>query len=685
MDKEYHLAAADYSENINETTICGCNTSYINKCCYLEPFYLHPPTSHPCDGIYINPMSSFISKPSQKSKDESFYLHSPHELVQTKITRLFCDKKSQKNKIERRDDTLTVKVDVHIDENSNNDKSLSTGSLVENQSIKDITEHAYEEIYMGPDETLSLKSISSNNKKISDEPSTCHRSRKSRRFSSRSSNGSESTSSQISNELQYSSTSIQALARHSFDRCMGNENPKPPDLSDRNIETPVEFDKTSKSSGEVKPALPPPPPPLPLPPRDGSSAIPRIIEAEKKNFKIESQVVINKHENVSPSSDQQHNPHQQQQQQQQQTFQVNVDEGATIEANSKPSQVSHLINKHMVLPFIPPKFTNVADSNTLLKPSEYLRSICKATNKNILSKARSVDNLDFRGIIKDSEEVDEHEVQTMTSTGPPPPPLPPQYSSAQRQEITISKTQKQKNTPQPLATISIQDLTSVQLRRTNIKMHVAKAFSSPPPRSVSMTNVSEPFFVQKTDLIAELKMIKDIPGIKKLKVEMAEVEKYQVKNIKNELNKTFNVSNFVDQIPEKDSSGNIIPIWKRQMLARKAAGRAKKELEDQIARENEEKRQKAIPPWKRQLLAKKDSVNPIKQAPLIDVPSVKVENILTIQKKKHEQKSTTLEYKKNEDANKKHHSDGEDNDNDALIIPWRAQLRKTNSKLNIVN
>lgn len=43
------------------------------------------------------------------------------------------------------------------------------------------------------------------------------------------------------------------------------------------------------------------------------------------------------------------------------------------------------------------------------------------------------------------------------------------------------------------------------------------------------------------------------------------------------------------------------------MLARKAAERAKKELEEQIAREHEAKRQQAIPPWKRQLLAKKDS------------------------------------------------------------------------------
>ncbi|XP_017883476.2 uncharacterized protein LOC108626988 [Ceratina calcarata] len=161
--------------------------------------------------------------------------------------------------------------------------------------------------------------------------------------------------------------------------------------------------------------------------------------------------------------------------------------------------------------------------------------------------------------------------------------------------------------PQPLATISIQDLTSIQLRRTTAKINATKTFSAPPPRSVSMTNVSEPFFVQKTDLIAELKRTKDIPGIKKLKVEMAQVEKTQEQNLMSEINKTFSVSNFVDQIPEKDSSGNVIPIWKRQMLARKAAERAKKELEEQIARENEERRQKAIPAWKRQLLAKKDN------------------------------------------------------------------------------
>ena len=59
------------------------------------------------------------------------------------------------------------------------------------------------------------------------------------------------------------------------------------------------------------------------------------------------------------------------------------------------SQVTpHLVNRHMVLPFIPPQFASqAADSETLLKPSEYLKSICKAVGHhqggpNSLSKAR---------------------------------------------------------------------------------------------------------------------------------------------------------------------------------------------------------------------------------------------------------------------------------------------------------
>lgn len=102
-----------------------------------------------------------------------------------------------------------------------------------------------------------------------------------------------------------------------------------------------------------------------------------------------------------------------------------------------------------------------------------------------------MDNLDIQGRVE-VEEVDKCQEQK-TSPGPPPPPLPPPIVTKDPGHLvnTPTTSTQESETPkthQPLATISIQDLTSVQLRRTNIKMNATKNFSTPPPRSVSMTN-----------------------------------------------------------------------------------------------------------------------------------------------------------------------------------------------------
>lgn len=77
---------------------------------------------------------------------------------------------------------------------------------------------------------------------------------------------------------------------------------------------------------------------------------------------------------------------------------------------------------------------------------------------------------------------------------------------------------------------------------------LSKTFSAP-TRSMSMqclSSTNEAFLSQKTDLIAELKMSKDIHGIKKMKVERARLD--HDKETYSELTRQFTASHFVDQV-----------------------------------------------------------------------------------------------------------------------------------------
>ncbi|XP_071627013.1 uncharacterized protein F [Temnothorax longispinosus] len=723
-------AGSDYSGHMSDTTTCSCVASSIDKCSlrgcgmFQEPFFLHPPGSRPRDGIYINPMSAYIGEPPKpKDTAESFYLHSPHDLVYTRITRLFGDAEKPRNGVaaeqrhtpERKDETLTVKVDVHINNGGGfvGRPHTGNGHAARSEIARESSDHAYEQICVRQEETSSVSS--SSRKKPADNASDSSRSRKIDRRYSRSSSASESSN--MSSEVHglSSTTSTPSLSRHSSSERIGKPgiktNAEAPHERKDSSGAQVESEKEIRTNGNGGPSLLKPPPPPPPPPPDDDVVVVLVnakpnADADKKDARGNSQDVRTESFAANKSDASSSGEHPQQ---------PEVPAPASAPADTdeiKTSQASHLVNRHMVLPFIPPKFAN-ADSNTLLKPSEYLKSICKVSAKNSLSKARSVDNLDIHSRNteqgeeeeEEEEEADEEEGARRSSeeakgspTGPPPPPLSPLQQRARGGNQAPgnagagNETESSKSSPQqPLATISIQDLTSIQLRRTSTKMNATKTFSAPPPRSVSMTNVSEPFFVQKTDLIAELKRTKDIPGIKKLKVERAQVEKTQEQTLMSEISKAFSVTNFVDQIPEKDSSGNVIPIWKRQMLARKAAERAKKELEEQIARENEERRQKAIPPWKRQLLAKKDNeekrLNPTQVNASTSTTTMKFEATSVNPKRDASPAAPSCVIKKEDkpEVDEKRDDPAKDDSDDGQIIPWRAQLRKTNSKLNILD
>ncbi|KPM07001.1 hypothetical protein QR98_0054830 [Sarcoptes scabiei] len=104
----------------------------------------------------------------------------------------------------------------------------------------------------------------------------------------------------------------------------------------------------------------------------------------------------------------------------------------------------------------------------------------------------------------------------------------------------------------------------------------------------------------KNDLIEELKMAKNLDGIKKAKESNRNLN--EVKNRMAQVANQFTVEEFMKKISEKDVNGNEIPLWKRHMLAKKAAEKAKKEAEETIRREYEERKSRSIPAWKKKLL-----------------------------------------------------------------------------------
>ncbi|CAH2043241.1 unnamed protein product, partial [Iphiclides podalirius] len=324
--------------------------------------------------------------------------------------------------------------------------------------------------------------------------------------------------------------------------------------------------------------------------------------------------------------------------------------GSAASADDERPRAPNLVNRQPALPFVPPAFPHNAPDR-LIKPSEYLRTITAPCKR------------------------DEGAAEARP---PPPPPAPPPRAYRRPRP----------SRPQPCTSRS----------------PPSAAPSSPPLQCLPS---AADFKSAKTDLIEELKMSKDITGIKKLKVERARRESLQDKETFTEFTKRFTADNFVDQVPERDAAGNVIPAWKRQMLARRAAEKARRDLERELAGEAERRRAAAVPAWKRQLLQRREEAeNRLRQSlytPKVEdggassewrsYPSgatraVSIDNIslcydtpVQHSRAPSEVKLASEHCNGHSTTNGKHVDEEEES---AKIIPWRAQLRKTNSKLNLL-
>ncbi|KAH8041991.1 hypothetical protein HPB51_019732 [Rhipicephalus microplus] len=192
--------------------------------------------------------------------------------------------------------------------------------------------------------------------------------------------------------------------------------------------------------------------------------------------------------------------------------------------------------------FIPPQFMQPPDSDTNLKPSEYLKTVSNKPKSHLAHK-------DFK-----------------------------------------------------------EQLQNVQLKRTDKPSTLERCVLL---QKSPCSTLAE----QKSTIIEELKQSignQGVHGVRKLKEERQRLEEEKEKKKAEELLQQIKATNFVDAIPEKDSNGCVIPAWKRQMLAKKAADKARKEAEEALQREAEAKKWTSVPAWKRQLLMKNgDATLPI--------------------------------------------------------------------------
>merc|ERR1712141_604488 len=96
-----------------------------------------------------------------------------------------------------------------------------------------------------------------------------------------------------------------------------------------------------------------------------------------------------------------------------------------------------------------------------------------------------------------------------------------------------------------------------------------------------------------------------VGGISKLKCEQQKHQEEAEKEQYHKFLSQFTMENFLEKVPTHDPNGAEIPKWKREMMAKKAAEKGKKEAIQKRAKEDEDRKMAAMPVWKKQLIEEK--------------------------------------------------------------------------------
>merc|ERR1712029_239376 len=121
------------------------------------------------------------------------------------------------------------------------------------------------------------------------------------------------------------------------------------------------------------------------------------------------------------------------------------------------------------------------------------------------------------------------------------------------------------------------------------------------------------------------------------------------------------------EVPTHDPNGAEIPKWKREMMAKKAAEKGKKEAIQKRAKEDEDRKMAAMPVWKKQLIEKKMDDPKRQSRPSVSSDSSEQSSNAELSLSPSPPTTTTVQ----------------DHQFQEFDPSWRGILRKTESKINL--